>query len=310
MTKQIKITFSNRDDHSDKMIDTWTLKDTVSSKAFCVEFLHNLANNFEFFTKFVGYRNGYRDVDFLNSLMNKCIKTINKDRRYYIKDWAEGPPTQDFLNIMHHHFEILRGSVWEDSEYYTNSSAPVRSAVCGINHVVHESEALIRSDDGGGAAVLTEFYGSNRTKLPPESVKDFSMEIEFGDLFLHYCQIGKTWFEVFNDEDEEIFEPAIQPLEITSGEFDIFWYDFIDHERFSRELDSFLKGIGQDPKNPELRLGYNCIAKWDNLNGLDKDTVIKEMTERMYISRIQFLEDGKQVAGRDFPLGRELYDEI
>lgn len=34
MKKRIKITFQNRDNPEDKMIESWTLKESVSSRAF------------------------------------------------------------------------------------------------------------------------------------------------------------------------------------------------------------------------------------------------------------------------------------
>lgn len=309
MTKKLRITFSDREGKGDHFVDTWTFRETVSTKAFEAEILNNLKNEFEFYTKFVGYVGGYRDADFLNGLMNKCIDRINEDRRYYIRERAEGQPSQEFLNIMHHHFEVLRGSVWKESEYFLNSSLEVCSAVCGINHLVHETEALIRSEHGD-FAITTEFDGSNRTPLPPESVEDFDMSTDFGDMVLHYCQIGKTWWEVFTDEDEKIFEPAIQPLELVSGEFDIFWNDNPKGPEGFDDFKVFLKKWGKDINDPELRIGYNCVAKWDNTHNLPQDELRAEMTKRMYISKIEYLNNEEILASRDFPISREFYVDL
>ncbi len=309
MGLKIKITFTNRDNLDDNLVDSWTLRDTVSSKAFQVELLNNLKNDFEFYTKFVGYRGGYRNEEFLSSLMNKCIEKINQDGRYYIRERATGKLDQNFLNIMHHHFEVLRGSVWQESEYYARSEEDVCSAVCGINHIVHETEAWLRSDYGA-SGILTEFYGSNRTPLPPESVNDFDMQTDFGDLLLHYCQIGKTWWEVFTDKDEEIFEPAIQPLELVSGDFDIFWNDNLKEPAGYERFGDFLKEWGRDINDPELRLGYNCVAKWDNVHSFSKEEMKNEMVKRMYISQIEYIDKDKVLASRTFPKSREFYVDL
>lgn len=248
-------------------------------------------------------------MDFLNGLMNQCIAVINRDGRYSIKEQAKGDPSQGFLNVMHHHFEILRGTVWQESDYYLNSSPSVCSAVCGINHLVHEMEAWDRAP-GGFSGIFTEFFGSARNKLPKESVKDFSMDTDFGDLVLHYCQIGKTWWEVFNDGDLEIFEPAIQPLETVSGEFDVFWGSFRMDEELKSKFDIFLKNNGKDAKDAELRLGYVCVAKWENEHGFEEKEIKKKITERMYISEISFHENDLVVAKRSFPKSREFYHDL
>ena len=309
MTKKIRLTFSDREGKGDCFVDSWTLRETISSKAFEIEILNNLKNEFLFYTKFVGYVGGYRDADFLNNLMNKCIERINEDRRYHIRERAKGRPTQKFLNVMHHHFEVLRGSVWKESEYYLNSSQEVAAAVCGINHLVHETEAWIRSEHGL-FGILTEFDGSNRTQLPAESVQDFQMNIDFGDMVLHYCQIGKTWWEVFTDKDEKIFESAIQPLELVSGEFDILWNDNPKEPQGFDKFKVFLKKWGKDISDPELRIGYNCVAKWDNAHSLSQDELRAEMTKRMYLSKIEFLNSGEVIAYREFPISREFYVDL
>ncbi|TNF29655.1 MAG: hypothetical protein EP319_06840 [Deltaproteobacteria bacterium] len=309
MTRKIKITFTNREDQDDHFEDSWSLRDTPSAKAFQIELLNNLNNDFEFFTKFVGYRGGYRNPEFLGQLMNKCIDRINKDGRYYIRERAKAKIDQNFLNVMHHHFEVLRGSVWQESEYYIHSHPEVSTAVCGINHLVHEMEAWLRAESDA-SGVLTEFVGSNRTPLPKESVHDFDMSTDFGDIVLHYCQIGKTWWEVYTDNDAEIFEEAIQPLELVSGDFDIFWFANKKHPHRWEGFSDFLKKWGKDINDPELRIGYNCVAKWDNLHNLDPSKIKQEMIKRMYISKIEILEGEEILASRSLPISREFYEDL
>ena len=157
---------------------------------------------------------------------------------------------------------------------------------------------------------ISEFYGSNRTPLPAESVNDFDMQTDFGDIVLHYCQIGKTWWEVHTDNDHEIFEEAIQPLELVSGDFDIFWFANPKEPHRWEGFKEFLKKWGKGINDPELRIGYNCVAKWDNSHNLNKDQLKQEMIKRMYISKIQFIENEKVIAERDFPMSREFYEEL
>ena len=49
------------------------------------------------------------------------------------------------------------------------------------------------------------------------------MNREFGDVFLHYAQTGKTPIEAFEDNDDYVFNNNINALRYMSGEFNIWW---------------------------------------------------------------------------------------
>jgi hypothetical protein len=52
-----------------------------------------------------------------------------------IKERADGSFSQEFANVMHHHFELLFGDAKNPSQYYRDSSPMGKSAISLINHV-------------------------------------------------------------------------------------------------------------------------------------------------------------------------------
>mgnify|MGYP003340973819 FL=1 len=84
---------------------------------------------------------------------------------------------------------------------------------------------------------------------------------------MHWCQIGKTLFEVWRDEGapeltDTICE-AITELKYYSGEFDVEWgkdvvYGGIRewHTKLMNEFYTWLKENKRDPKDINLSLGY------------------------------------------------------
>ena len=91
---------------------------------------------------------------------------------------------------------------------------------------------------------------------------------------MHWCQIGKTLFEVFRDEgapklDDATCE-AITHLQYYSGEFDIEWgKDVLRyhgcpwHDEEQDKFETWLQDNDYDITDPKLSLGYLHIGEVD-----------------------------------------------
>jgi len=268
--------------------------------------------NYLFKPRFMGFIDGARNPEFLARKLNECIDVINKDGRYSIPEKLEGPFTQEYSNIIHHHFELLIGTIWQQTEYWHQSSNEVKSAVCGLNDYVHELEAWERSELARAqdpkrtiAYVLTEFFESPGMMLGPEFEKEFSLDTQFGDMLLHYGQIGKTWLEVCIDKDADIFDPAIQPLVRLTGAFNINFFS-VNGESLQKEADEHLKSLGKDPRASDLRLGQVCLAKLDK-QGQSEQEIISALHQFQEIVKIEVLKDQQIVVSQQMPAKLERY---
>jgi hypothetical protein len=121
---------------------------------------------------------------------------INKDGQYSIKERCDGSFSQELSNIIHHHFEVLHGSIEDPSREHRLSSPIGKAAIALLNHLIHDMESLYRQTQTAGEtfrAVLCEMPDSPRYVMPPEFYEHFTTDIDFGDLIGHYGMVGKTW---------------------------------------------------------------------------------------------------------------------
>lgn len=195
------------------------------------------------------------------------------------------------LNQLHNHFERLQGTVWQPSAYYALASDAVKVAIRSLNLLCHEIESLVLSQrklvqnpDWVRPSQITSFYNAPRRDLTAEhrQVFDSGYSRRFGEVYMHWCQIGKTLMEVFRDEGAPVLSVGSDPTDITvgsgatceainalkfySGEFDIEWgknVTYQDHSWHRDEIDQFFQWLKQnniDSSDARLGLGHLPIA--------------------------------------------------
>jgi hypothetical protein len=158
---------------------------------------------------------------------------------------------------------------------------------------VHDMEALTRARENKNStrAVVFEVNDRKQYALPNAFAKDFTFDIGFGDICLHYGLVGKTWWEVFLDEDEEIFEEGIRPLDVIGPEFDIHFLPQKIPNEILEKFFQFLRNHGQDPKETDLRLGFYRLASLENPH--KREEIIEEVGQRSGIKTIRLYQNEK-----------------
>ena len=272
---------------------------------------------------FLGFPHTARNLDYLCNELNGYVKDINMFNStgiwqnagldsYIIEEWFSPDsvrfdnsyPVDSYelgltikhkiMNVLHNHFERLQGTVWQPSLYYKLASPGVKHAIRNLNLLCHEMESLILSQrklvqapDWVRPSQITTFVNVPRHNLTDDHRKGFSngYDRRFGEVYMHWTQIGKTLMEVYNDEGEIELNvgndptdisvgtgatcEAINSLKFYSGEFDIEWAKDVTQENaaWHREnLNGFyawLERSGVDYTNPKLSLGYLPIASVD-----------------------------------------------
>lgn len=266
--QSIQIDFCHPLKRNETLSLSWQLLEHEAAFIWFKLFCKSLKSNRHYFTRFTGFIDGEKNLNYLLSSLNQCIDIINKDGRYFIREKAIAF-SQDFANAIHHHFEILSGNYDAPTEYIKLSSPEVSQAVSGLNYFIHDLEAYERNHKlkhtkeygNSFSGIIVEIKNSERFKIPKSFDKYFTIDTNFGDLVAHYSQIGKTWLEVFLDHDEKVHAEAILPLYAFSGEFDIMFGQLNPDKIFLYNLNNFLKSRGLNLDDPSLRLGYLPLAK-------------------------------------------------
>ena len=224
-----------------------------------------------------------------------------------------GGVNHNIMNKIHNHFEHLQGTVGNMSEWYKTADPKTKYSIRQLNNICHEIESLCLSirkqfytPEWVRPSQITTFLNATRYHLFDHHREGFvknSYDRRFGHVYMHWAQIGKTLFEVFNDENgadiDSAMCDAITHLEYYSGEFDIEWgRDIVyadDYSWHKTKMDNFTQWLernGFDPKDPNLSLGYLEIGKVDLKRsfGTEDHAVIWEMMgKRLDIYSIECL---------------------
>ena len=216
------------------------------------------------------------------------------------------------MNRLHNHFELLEGTVENPSKYGQVSPPEVRKAIGDLNHLCHEIESLVLSQRKARVnpewvrpSQITTFDHRKRYELTEEHRRGFQenkYDRQFGHVYMHWTQIGKTLIEVFRDEgapdlDEATCE-AITHLRYYSGEFDIEWGQDVTRENkwhADEQLlfENWLLKHGYDPLDPALSLGYLHIGRVDLMRSFgteDMFEIWKKLENHLEIFKIEILD--------------------
>ena len=298
----IRIVFCHPKNRHEFFPLSWTLQNHEVAFAWFKLFCQGLNSDNQFFTRFTGFTDGEKNLPNLMNSLHKCIDIINLDGRYHIPE-KDLEFSQEFSNTIHHHFEVLTGSVESSTTYIKNSSPEVMDAVLAHNYIVHDMESYTRNckyPKKSFAAVITEIRGCPRFKIPSSYDHFFSMNVNPGDLVAHYSQIGKTWNEVYCDKDEVILPEAILPLYALTGEFDIMFGKSKLDKKLQNKMDTFLISHGQNPKDPALRLGHLPLATINNAHSLSNREFKHYLSYYCDIKSIKATNNDQIVAERFF----------
>ena len=245
MATTLEVEFFNPYDNSiEPLILRWEVYNSAAATVWLRSLYQSLKKEQLFYARFTGFENSPKDLNFLSQKMNEAIDIINFEGKYpNIKERADGTFSQKFANVMHHHFELLFGDAKNPSSHFKNSTYIGKAAISLLNHCVHDMEALTRAKENNESsrAVVFEILDRQQFALPDLMKEDFTFDLNFGDICLHYGLVGKTWWEVFLDEDEEIFSEGIRPLDVIGPEFDIHFHQRLPSKETREDFYKFLK---------------------------------------------------------------------
>lgn len=244
---------------------------------------------------FLGFPDSQRDLRFICQELFWAVNEINAffGEEYHIdelythttlRDPVTLNPNQDLMNKLHNHFEILQGTVWGLSEYYKKADYTTKFAIRQLNNLCHEAESLMLSQrkkvvqpEWVRPSQITTFLNCPRLEFPNEYKTTFDetrYDRKFGEVYLHWTQIGKTLFEVYRDEQGVDIDSAtcdaITHLRYYSGEFDIEWAQDVcfdgPHPWHTKELTGFrdwLSRNGFDLGDTQYNYGYHPVGQVD-----------------------------------------------
>ena len=155
-------------------------------------------------------------------MIQQCITTINQHTPIIKRefDWS-----QDCLNYLHNIFERYHGLLdQQTSEYWQQAPDQVKQALAELNLAVHRCETVL---EGTKPRFVCTWFGMPKTKkLDPAQLAQWGeTQIQFGTVYLNYCEIGKTVEDLAHDNDKYIGEDAFRPFGHYSADFHVAFFD-------------------------------------------------------------------------------------
>ena len=155
-------------------------------------------------------------------MIQQCITTINQHTPIIKRefDWS-----QDCLNYLHNIFERYHGLLdQQTSEYWQQAPDQVKQALAELNLAVHRCETVL---EGTKPRFVCTWFGMPKTKkLDPAQLAQWGeTQIQFGTVYLNYCEIGKTVEDLAHDNDKYIGEDAFRPFGHYSADFHVAFFN-------------------------------------------------------------------------------------
>jgi hypothetical protein len=239
--------------------------------------------------RFYGFCTLEQEQNRAQDFIQQCIDTINAHRLIITRpfEW-----TQDCLNYLHNIFEIHHGLLdQQTSEYWQTADADARRAIGELNIAVHRCETAMQPL---APRFVCTWYGMPKTHRLSEELQSVygTCQIDFGTVYLNYCEIGKTVEDLEHDDDEYIAEDAFRPFSHYSADFNVQFRDqnlSEKHGRIQRYIDQH-----QDfflAKN--ITSVYNVRAQplrfpvADLIYTGSKEDLLEEIATRQWISQIK-----------------------
>lgn len=288
----VKVTLRNPLDKSDTIDYTIKVNDTPMAQLWYMALQDIIIQN-KYLEKnfcFLGFPNSTRNLAYICQELNWAKDTINGFfDDYEIKEIFQPDtlrndinPNQKLLNQLHLHFEHLQGTVWELSDYYCRADYATKFAIRQLNNLCHEAESLILSQrkqatypDWVRPSQITTFLNAERKEFPNEYKTTFEKtryDRKFGEVYLHWTQIGKTLYEVFRDEQGVDIDratcDAINHLRYYSGEFDIEWGQSVTYSSkcpwHAKEMEEFYDWLERNKfevLDTQYNFGYHPVGQ-------------------------------------------------
>lgn len=228
--------------------------------------------------RFTQWPGSVKDDVYYKSNLKYHINIINSyDQIIELENYNQ----QEFLNILHKHFEDLRGHVDYSTVWYDHAPSNVQQSVDKLNILIHEYENYLNEKEKSvlNPTIVTTFKDRPKYNLKDEHYKYFTHCWKFGTVYINYCEVGKPLLDVFKDQDEHVGKDAVRPQSTYSADFMIKFGPSVPEE-FAKEkekrfwqwfetknitIDRSRAALGMIPV-AEIKENINI----DNLKGFDR----------------------------------------
>lgn len=178
--------------------------------------------------------------------------------------------SQEDLNRIHLDFDRIHSPKVVASGKFAKFPKDFHLAASRLNEAIHCLEIKEASGSSGKAAqIYFEYAEAETRKIPDGDLQKFSFQPQFGDLSVHYCQVGKTLFDVYHDQDDVEIAKSVRPQDSYSANFTVR-FSHVDDAYFPRYRKPFADWAKEreiDINDPKWAVGNLVVAKLESIDG-------------------------------------------
>ena len=265
----------------------------------------------------MGWTESERNAEYIVDQINTSIGAINAaNLGYTINDhFTVAETIQDDLDIdhermnwLHRYFEDLQGHSGHMSSYWLKADTQTRWHIRQLNLLCHEYESLvlsmrkvIQAPEWRRPSQLMCWLNAPRFVLDQNDYELFGIETlnrKMGGVYVGVNKaVGKTHWEVFNDENrsiDELVTTSLRSQTEAAGDFDIEWardpgaYEW--QIKKIAEFRTWLAQNGFDPDDKTLTIGHPKVAQVNltkTFGTLDYNQIWQQLAPRLDVYKIR-----------------------
>jgi hypothetical protein len=242
--------------------------------------------------------NTWTEEHIVNEL-NACIDVLNQANAG-IAERAEVGMSQHLLNVLHHHFENLRGGVLSPGSFWAGANGETKAALERYNVLIHRAENYYNTGarEQHFPRVVCRFNNRERISLEDADYAHFTLAKNFGEVYINYCEVGKPLYDVFKDGDDVVGEDNIRPLRYYAPDFALYFHHtqpykvdkfLADMDEWWDRNDNYLGALGFTKGDPKNAIGYIPVAALTEIHDIDE--VINNLVTHQNIDRVEIIDD-------------------
>lgn len=238
--------------------------------------------------RFYGFDSLSQEHQHAIDMLQSCINTINSFEPIIQRSFEF---TQDHLNYLHHIFEVYHGLLdQQQHDFWNRAPEDVKKALADLNLAVHRGETALR---GNKPRFVCTWFGMPKThRLDPGIQGSYgSWLIEFGTVYLNYCEIGKTAEELMRDNDQYIDPQAFQPFSHYSADFNVQFYNY-DLSKIYGQVQRYINQHSEFFVAHNITSVYNIKAQplrypvADLVYDGDQEKILREIARRQWVQQV------------------------
>jgi len=206
------------------------------------------------------------------------------------------------FNITHQIFAELLGHNDNVTSYFGKADPEVRWQIVRLNHLSHELQAFydnFKLASNLKPFINVHFYHGNKENITSDLNQFFTIGNKWGEIYVGSIDIGKNYFDAFNDDDDEVDTDHLTNLSIATGEFNVHFCEYKFYPDAMARLEHWLISKNVDINDPNLRLGtgkVGCFKQIKGNTGLNRKEILDMIASHSDVYSINLIRNNRYIS--------------